>query len=233
MNSRATLALAVAGGYVLGRTKKAKLALSIGGMVLGRRLQLDPQRLLSLVDQQLKANPQLGELREQLREDLGGVGRAAAGAFLTRRIDGLADSLHERTLGVQDRIGGATAPVRRAAGADEAAEADDAPESRAEDGADGAAAPEKAEPEGRGRDAAEEGAEPAEARPRSRAPRKKAAAKAQASTGKTAKAAPKSAKGTGAAGTARGAARRTSGEPARRAKSPARPAGRTRERDDG
>ncbi|WP_030255053.1 hypothetical protein [Streptomyces violens] len=112
MNNRAALALAVAGGYALGRTKKAKLALTVGGVVMGRRLQLDPQRLLGLVDERLKADPQLAELRDQLREDLGGVGRAAAGAFVTRRIDGLADSLHARTAGVQERLTGGTRETR-------------------------------------------------------------------------------------------------------------------------
>lgn len=112
MNNRAALALAVAGGYVLGRTKKAKLALSVGGVVLGRRLQLDPQRLLSLVEERLMADPQLAELRDQLRDDLGGVGRAAASAFVSRRIDGLADSLHARTAGVQERLGSGTEETR-------------------------------------------------------------------------------------------------------------------------
>ncbi|MFI8992802.1 DNA primase [Streptomyces sp. NPDC053542] len=112
MNNRAALALAVAGGYVLGRTKKAKLALSVGGVVLGRRLQLDPQRLLGLVDERLKADPQLAEVRDQLRDDLGGVGRAAASAFVSRRIDGLADSLHARTASVQERLGSGTEETR-------------------------------------------------------------------------------------------------------------------------
>ncbi|WP_031056012.1 hypothetical protein [Streptomyces ochraceiscleroticus] len=123
MNNRAALALAVAGGYVLGRTKKAKLALSVGGVVLGRRLQLDPQRLLGLVDERLKADPQLAELRDQLRDDLGGVGRAAASAFVSRRIDGLADSLHARTAGVQERLG---------SGAEETRAEDDEPAPREE-----------------------------------------------------------------------------------------------------
>ncbi|MEV0598031.1 DNA primase [Streptomyces sp. NPDC050315] len=112
MNNRAALALAVAGGYALGRTKKAKFALTVGGMVLGRRLQLDPQRLLSLVDERLKADPQLAELRDQLRDDLGGVGRTAMDAFVGRRIDALADSLHARTAGVQERLAGGTEETR-------------------------------------------------------------------------------------------------------------------------
>ncbi|WP_196942664.1 DNA primase [Streptomyces sclerotialus] len=139
MNNRAALALAVAGGYALGRTKKMKLALTVGGMVLGRRLQLDPQRLLSLVDERLKADPQLAELREQLRDDLSGVGRAATDAFVGRRIDGLANSLHERTLGIQDRIAGGVLPQGRDADAEdgpaqepEAEEADRAADDRPE-----------------------------------------------------------------------------------------------------
>ncbi|POX39333.1 DNA primase [Streptomyces sp. Ru73] len=166
MNNRAALALAVAGGYALGRTKKMKLALGVGGMVLGRRLQTDPQRLLRLVDERLKKDPQLAELRDQLREDLGGVGRAAASAFLDRRIDGLASSLHERTLSVQDRIAGGTAPSRDGSD-DEGGPDDDARE------ADGEAEVTDGEPEG-GTGRGDE--EPDEDRtPRARTPRKKAA----------------------------------------------------------
>ncbi|MEV5596879.1 DNA primase [Streptomyces sp. NPDC052496] len=104
MKNRPALVLAVAGGYLLGRTKKAKLAIGIGSMVLGKRLNLSPQQLVSLVNDQIAANPQLKELREQLRGDLKGVGKAATGALVTKRLDSLADSLHERTLNVRDRL---------------------------------------------------------------------------------------------------------------------------------
>ncbi|MFH8408399.1 DNA primase [Streptomyces sp. NPDC018019] len=104
MKNRPALVLAVAGGYLLGRTKKAKLAIGIGSMVLGKRLNLSPQQLISLVSDQMEANPQLKELREQLRSDLKGVGKAATGALVTKRLDSLADSLHERTLDVRDRL---------------------------------------------------------------------------------------------------------------------------------
>ncbi|MEU7203839.1 hypothetical protein [Streptomyces sp. NPDC045470] len=104
MKNRPALVLAVAGGYLLGRTKKAKLAIGIGSMVLGKRLNLSPQQLVSLVNDQIAANPQLKELREQLRGDLAGVGKAATGALVTKRLDSLADSLHERTLNVRDRL---------------------------------------------------------------------------------------------------------------------------------
>ncbi|WP_030671477.1 hypothetical protein [Streptomyces rimosus] len=104
MKNRPALVLAVAGGYLLGRTKKAKLAIGIGSMVLGKRLNLSPQQLVSLVSDQIAANPQLKELREQLRGDLKGVGKAATGALVTKRLDSLADSLHERTLNVRDQL---------------------------------------------------------------------------------------------------------------------------------
>ncbi|MFI2239721.1 DNA primase [Streptomyces chrestomyceticus] len=104
MKNRPALVLAVAGGYLLGRTKKAKLAIGIGSMVLGKRLNLSPQQLISLVNDQIAANPQLKELREQLRGDLKGVGKAATGALVTKRLDSLADSLHERTLNVRDQL---------------------------------------------------------------------------------------------------------------------------------
>lgn len=106
MNSRLALTLAVAGGYVLGRTKKAKLAIGIGSMVLGKKLDLSPRALTARAAELLAANPRLAEVGEQLRGDLKGVGKAATGAIATRRINALADSLHERTLGVRDRIDG-------------------------------------------------------------------------------------------------------------------------------
>ncbi|GGO95330.1 DNA primase [Wenjunlia tyrosinilytica] len=105
MNNRLALALAVGGGYVLGRTKKAKLAFGLGTMVLGKRLKLNPQQLAGVLSEQLKSNPALAEIGEQLRTDLKGVGKAATGALLTRQMNNLADSLHGRTLDVRDRLG--------------------------------------------------------------------------------------------------------------------------------
>ncbi|MEU7487280.1 DNA primase [Streptomyces sp. NPDC042319] len=225
MNNRAALALAVAGGYALGRTKKMKLALSVGGMVLGRRLQLDPQRLLSLVDERLKADPQLAELRDQLRNDLSGVGRAAAGAFVNRRIDGLASSLHERTLGVQDRIAGGVLPQQRD-------DDEEAPDREPED------ADRAADDEAEG-DEPEEERTPAESRA-PRKPRKQAAGKATAAR-RPARAAAKSGtkaasragtKATGRSGTRTGTG--SGGKAGTRTTGGTRSSsGRSRERSDG
>ncbi|WP_447041319.1 DNA primase [Streptomyces sp. DSM 118878] len=104
--NRLAVGLAVGAGYVLGRTKKAKFAFAVGTMVAGKRLNLSPRALGSLVTQQLENNPQFKEMGDQLRQDLRGVGKAATGSLLNRQIEGLADRLHDRTLDVQDRIAG-------------------------------------------------------------------------------------------------------------------------------
>ncbi|WP_371575180.1 DNA primase [Streptomyces sp. NBC_01314] len=102
--NRIGLGLAVGAGYVLGRTKKMKLAFAVGTMVAGKRMQLSPRVLADLVSQQLRNNPQFKEIGDQLRGDLRGVGKAATGALVERQIEGLADRLHGRTSQVRDQL---------------------------------------------------------------------------------------------------------------------------------
>jgi hypothetical protein len=104
--NRAALGLAVGAGYLLGRTKKAKLALAVGSMVAGKKMNLGPRQLADLVNQQLKDNPQFKEIGDQLRQDLQGVGKAASGAMVERQMTALADRLHGRTSQVRDRLAG-------------------------------------------------------------------------------------------------------------------------------
>ncbi|WP_030560979.1 hypothetical protein [Streptomyces aureocirculatus] len=105
--NRLAVGLAVGAGYLLGRTKKAKFAFAVGTMVAGRKMQLGPAGIARAVSQQMEKNPQFKEIGDQLRQDLRGVGKAATGSLLDRRIEGLADRLHERTLDVRDRLSGA------------------------------------------------------------------------------------------------------------------------------
>ncbi|MFD5567757.1 DNA primase [Streptomyces cadmiisoli] len=104
--NRVGLGLAVGAGYVLGRTRKLRLAFAVGTLVAGRRMQLSPRALAELVSGQLAGNPQFKEIGDQLRQDLRGVGGAATGALVERQLDTLADRLHDRTAGVRDRLGG-------------------------------------------------------------------------------------------------------------------------------
>src|SRR5919106_1437797 len=107
--NRAGLGLAVGAGYVLGRTKKLKLAFAVGTLVAGKRMHLSPRALADLVSGQLRNNPQFKEIGDQLCEDLRGVGKAASGAMVERRIDALADRLHGRTAQVRDQLAGVVA----------------------------------------------------------------------------------------------------------------------------
>ncbi|MCX5062534.1 MULTISPECIES: DNA primase [unclassified Streptomyces] len=106
--NRVGLGLAIGAGYVLGRTKKMKLAFAVGTMVAGKRMHLSPRALADMASQQLQNNPQFKEIGDQLREDLRGVGKAASGAMVERQIDALADRLHGRTAQVRDELTGMT-----------------------------------------------------------------------------------------------------------------------------
>ncbi|MEU9896263.1 DNA primase [Streptomyces phaeochromogenes] len=184
--NRLGLGLAVGAGYVLGRTKKMKLAFAIGTMVAGKRMNLSPRALADLVSGQLQNNPQFKEIGDQLREDLRGVGKAASGALVERQIEGIADRLHGRTAQVRDQLSGVVPDVP-GVGGKSGGDREDEPEDEYEDYDESDERdPDASDPEDE--DVAErESAEDAESaedeerpRPRKRAPAKKAAKKAPA-----------------------------------------------------
>ncbi|MGW7465896.1 histone protein [Streptomyces xantholiticus] len=94
---------AVAGGYVLGRAKKGRLAFAVATYLTGRRLGLDPQQLITGGVRKLKDAPQLAGLGDQVRGELMDAGRQALAASADRRLAGLADSLHQRTRLLEER----------------------------------------------------------------------------------------------------------------------------------
>ncbi|MFG3212291.1 hypothetical protein [Streptomyces tendae] len=96
-DSRTAMAAAVAGGYLLGRTKKAKLAFAVGSYLVGRRVGLSPGQVLGQGLGSLQRAPQFQELGEQVRGELLTATRAAVNAAANRRLTGLADSLRDRT----------------------------------------------------------------------------------------------------------------------------------------
>jgi hypothetical protein len=89
MQARALAALGVAGGYLLGRTRKLRLALTVGGIVAGRRLSSGG--VLGKGLDVVTSSPEFARLRKQV----GGAGRAAAVSAagkslrqVTERIEG-------------------------------------------------------------------------------------------------------------------------------------------------
>jgi hypothetical protein len=102
--NRTALGLAVGAGYFLGRTKKLKMALAVGSLVAGKKLNLSPRTLANAVNQQLMNAPQFKEIGDQLRQELRGVGKAATGAMVERQMNALADRLHDRTARMRDEL---------------------------------------------------------------------------------------------------------------------------------
>ncbi|MGK3942124.1 DNA primase [Streptomyces caeruleatus] len=134
--NRTGLGLAVGAGYLLGRTKKLKMAFAVGTLVAGKRMHLSPKAIADLVSQQLLKNPQFKEIGDTLREDLRGVGKAASGAMVERQINAIADRLHGRTAQVRDELSGVAPEVPGLTDDDEESEEDEEPSDEHEDDGD-------------------------------------------------------------------------------------------------
>ncbi|MFD7433829.1 DNA primase [Streptomyces sp. NPDC059861] len=221
--NRVGLGLAVGAGYILGRTKKMKLAFAVGTLVAGKRMNLGPRALADLVSGQLRNNPQFKELGDQLRQDLRGVGGAATGALVERQLDSLADRLHDRTAGMRERLGAAV-PGGRDLGYDDEEPDDEGryEDERAEDERDDGEPDDEERHDGEPRRAARGKAAPKEL-PAKKAEAEKTAAKKAAKKAPARKAAPAK-----KAAAQRTAARKTaSAKTAGRKTASARPGART------
>jgi hypothetical protein len=102
----ARIALGIAGGYFLGRTKKMKLALMLGGVAAGRQAG-GPGQLLAQGTKLLGQSPELGRLTDEIRGRLLEAGKGAAVAVATRQVEALTDRLVSQ-LGTATEAGGRT-----------------------------------------------------------------------------------------------------------------------------
>ena len=182
--NRTALGLAIGAGYLLGRTRKLKLAVAVGTLAAGKKLNLTPKGVADLVSQQLRDNPQFKEIGDQLRTDLRGVGKAASGAMVERQIEALADRLHGRTAEVRDQLEGVVPGKDTDGDADDEAdeeydEPQDAHEDEDEDAQDSADEAEDADDEPDDEQDDEEEAPPRRTAAK-KAPAKKSAKKAPA-----------------------------------------------------
>lgn len=108
-NTNAALAASIAGGYLLGRSGKGKLALAVATYVASRKLQGGSRE--SATDGEdssgaaapSSASSPLSQLSEQVRTDLLSVGREAVKAALNQRLDAFADTLADRTKALNQR----------------------------------------------------------------------------------------------------------------------------------
>ena len=151
------VALGVAGGYFLGRTKKMKLAMMLAGIAGGRQAG-GPGELLKSGTKLLAGRPELARLTDEVRGRLLEAAKAAAVAAATRQVENLTDRVGKRV----EALGDIGAGGRRRA--EELIPEEVAPEERAEDErAEDEYAEEPAEREPA--DVSEEREEPAARRP--------------------------------------------------------------------
>jgi hypothetical protein len=133
------VALGVAGGYLLGRTKKMKLALMFAGMAAGRRAG-GPGELLKGGTKLLSSTPELARLTDQVRGRLLDAGKSAALAVAARQVESITDRVGRRVESLGDV--GVPRQGRSEEAADEPAERDEyddeptADDGRADDGRD-------------------------------------------------------------------------------------------------
>src|SRR5689334_8606499 len=174
MQEAVKIGAAAAGGYLLGRTKKAKAAIGLAMWLAGRKRPADLAR-----DQasKLLTSPQVLELVGQLRGPLLAAGRQAALAVVEGQAGKLSDNLQRRTEKLGGSVAGAGSDVsetgmktarrltarRRGEPVDDEAEySDEYEDEDAEDEGEEDAEPEEYSDEYEDEDAEDEGEEDAE-----------------------------------------------------------------------
>lgn len=126
MNQGMTVAVAVAGGYVLGRTKKGKKAIKVALWLAGKNRTTLVRAGLSRVG----GLPGAQDILDQVRGPLVAAARQAAISTFENRVGHLSDALRERTRSLS---AGDSGDEDRPAGGDKAADEDataPAPEKR-------------------------------------------------------------------------------------------------------
>jgi hypothetical protein len=133
------LALGLAGGYLLGRTRKAKVALAVASYVVGKRAGISPQQLLTEGLRKLSDTPEFARLEKQVRDELMSAGRSMVTAAANRRLDSLSDVLRDRTEAL-------SAPGE-GAGQEQPGERDETAQTASEGGEPESSEPESAQPD--------------------------------------------------------------------------------------
>lgn len=199
-SSSARIAAAVASGYLLGRRRKIKLAIMVGGLLAGKRIATTPRGLLKQANEYIEANPELAKLSESVRTTLMDSARQAAVGTASNRINRLSDTIHERVgklAVIEPSADGAEGDAEQEAEEerepDAAAQPDEEEQSEVEAQPD-EEQPDEEQPEGEAQP--DEEKQPArKASAKKAAPKKRQAAKKTAATKSTAK---KSASGSSA-----------------------------------
>ncbi|GAA4602916.1 hypothetical protein GCM10023195_09340 [Actinoallomurus liliacearum] len=91
------IALAVGAGYLMGRRRKMRLALTLAAAGASGRIAKNPANLVKQGSKLLNTSPELKNLTDTVRGRLVEVGKAAAVTAASSQIDALSDRLQRRT----------------------------------------------------------------------------------------------------------------------------------------
>lgn len=128
MKTGARIAVGVGIGYLLGRTKKMRLALTLAAAGATGRAGTSPSSLLRGGLKQLGSIPELGKLTDVARNELLTAARSAAVSAASQRIESLSERIQDRHGDESDDADDAdeTQDTDEAQDADDADEAQDA-----------------------------------------------------------------------------------------------------------
>ncbi len=97
MKGGGRIALGVGLGYLLGRTKKMRFAMTLAGAAMARRSAGTPAELLERGTELLKSTPELTKITDTVRDELLGAVRSAAVTAASNRMDALSNRLQQGT----------------------------------------------------------------------------------------------------------------------------------------
>ncbi|MEU2043359.1 hypothetical protein [Nocardia niwae] len=103
MKGGGRIALGVGIGYLLGRTRKMRFAMSLAGAAMARRSAGTPGGLLERGTELLRSTPELTRITDTVRDELVGAVRSAAVTAASNRIDALSNRLQQGTTLLADQ----------------------------------------------------------------------------------------------------------------------------------
>ncbi|MFG2103214.1 hypothetical protein ACGFJ5_21740 [Micromonospora echinaurantiaca] len=127
MNSGARIGLAVGFGYLLGRRRKLRTALTLAAAVAIGRASRDPGGLLGRATDLLQSSPHLSNL-SHLGKPLASAGKAAATAAAGSGIDAISGKLRGSADALRRRAAGQTDDGDRSDDADRPEDDEDRPQ---------------------------------------------------------------------------------------------------------
>ncbi len=95
--SASKIGMGVAAGYLLGRTKRLRLAITVGSMLAGQRVATNPQALLRQLNELAEKNPDVAALRDRVKNELFEAVKSAAMTQMTDRLESANRSLSARS----------------------------------------------------------------------------------------------------------------------------------------